>query len=212
MGRKVSSLTVSILILAFAAAIVFNIQKARFADTEEAALPVLPGSVGNWNLLKTIAIPAEFLLMLGTRTASLGEYGGADAGIIQLYILRTKGRRSTIHQPEYCYLGSGKNELLKKGTIEIALSGAVSIPANYFVLQTDQGFQTILYCYTVNSRITNSYYMQQLLLLANGFKNKKVVGSLIRISKNSLTANNDSDLSYLQAFMKELVTEKNIFE
>ncbi len=205
MARKISSLTISILILAGAALVVGFIQSTRSNNNAEAALPVLPRAVGNWMLLRTVTIPEEFLRVLGTRTASLGEYSGSEGDAIQLYILRANGRRSTIHQPEYCYLGSGKNELLKKGKVNIELSDTAEIPANYFSLQTEQGFQTVLYCYTVNDVITNSYYTQQFLLLLNGLKNKKVVGSLIRISKNSQDENYSGDLSTLQVFMAELL-------
>ncbi len=208
MERKNGSLTTSVFVLACAALTAWYIQSARLSGAVAAAMPVLPSKIGEWSLLRTVAIPDEFLKILGTKTASLGEYAGNDGKIIQVYILQTSGRRSTIHQPEYCYLGSGKNELLKRGTVGVELPDKRTVPLNYLLLQTERGFEAVLYCYTVGNIVTDSYYRQQFLFLLNGLKNKKVVGSLIRISKNYQSENNAKDLSELQLFANKLLKEK----
>jgi EpsI family protein len=205
MAHKPDNLTVSILSLGFAAVVVGFIVQGRSMTGQDAGMPVLPEHVQDWRLAKTVPIPEEFLQILGTKTAVLGEYCDDAGTSVQLYILRSNGRRSTIHQPEYCYLGSGKNELLKKGTLSTEIASGKRIPMNYLFIQTDHGFQTVLYFYTVNEVITNNYYLQQFLFLANRLKNKKVEGSLVRISRNSKNNSFTDDTEYLQLFATQLL-------
>ncbi|MFH2138101.1 MAG: exosortase C-terminal domain/associated protein EpsI [Candidatus Omnitrophota bacterium] len=206
MGRKkLDSLTISIIILAVFAVVVSFLNTSRANVSAEAEKPALPLQLSDWKLLRDVVIPEDILAVLGTKAASLGEYANALGEKVNLYILKSSGRRSTIHPPEYCYLGSGKNELLKKGKFPMNIDDKQTIKVNYMFIQIEGGFQTVVYFYTANELITNNYYKQQLFFLLKRLKSAEVQGSLIRISKFS--KNNDflAEINSLQPIVKSIV-------
>ena len=208
MRKKLDTFTVSILILVVFAVFTAKINAVKGHHPLSVSMPVLWKSFGDWKLEEQIDIPEKFLRILGTKTAVLGHYRDNDGNLLQLYILKSSGRRSTIHQPEYCYIGSGKNEILKKGDFKVfAGEKRGEITVNYFIIQIEQGFQIVSYFYTANELITNNYYKQQIVFLLKRLKNKKIEGSLVRLSKIFKKADFEEEKKLMQHAVKSLLME-----
>ncbi|MBU4305750.1 MAG: EpsI family protein [Candidatus Omnitrophica bacterium] len=209
--KKIDSLTISIIILLFCAIFIAWIKTAKVQEGNDVEKPQVPGRLGEWIFSRDIPINEEFLNILGTRGAVLAEYGNSEGEKIYLYILKSASRRSSIHPPEYCYLGSGKNELLRKETVILDIGAGHKVPVNYLLVQTEKGFQSVLYFYTANELITNSYYKQQLYFLIKRLAGKNIEGSLIRISKIYSQNNSEEEFLGLQHVAKSVVIEMKIF-
>ncbi len=205
MAGKIDTLSKSIVFLIIFAGLVFLTARLKSEDRMEDYKPLLPAQIGEWSLSAEIPIKDEFLQILGTKSAVLAEYSNNENDKFQIYVLKSSKKRSSFHQPEYCYLGSGKNELMKRGMLNIDLEGEKSTKINYFLAQTGKGTQVVCYFYTVNNMITASYYKQQFYYLLNRLKNKRVDGSLVRISKYSLEGNFDDEIKKLQLIVKSVV-------
>lgn len=205
MRKQVDSLIVSIFVLLICALFIARLNIIKGASFQGIEKPVLPVVVDGWNFGREISLSDDVLSILGTKGAILSEYVNHAGDKIYLYVLRTAGRRSSIHQPEYCYLGGGKNELLKQGTVYIADYEGKNFPVNFLCIQTAGGFQAVLYFYTANDLITNSYYKQQFYFLVNRIKGKKIEGELVRVSKFYVTGDLDKELQILQAFISSIV-------
>jgi len=205
MRKKTDTLTISIFILIIAALCGGGVNKIKTSSVDSAEKPLLPAVVGQWTLSDEIVIPDKFLRILGTKTASLGEYDSDTGEKLQLYILTSENRRASIHQPEYCYMGSGANEILKKGAIALELGDGKHARVNYFFLQTEKGFKLVNYFYTANDLVTNNYYRQQLYFLLGRLKGETVQGSLVRISKFVKNDDFSNDQDSLQVFTSQLV-------
>ncbi len=208
MARKIDSLTISCLILVCFVVMTFKINATKESTFRETKKPKLPAQLGGWNLRRELPISDDILAILGTKGAVIGEYVNEKQGKILVYILRSSSRRTSIHQPEYCYIGSGKNELLQKGTVDIQLNTGKSIAVNYLFIQTGRGFQVVTYFYTANELVSNSYNKQQFYFLLKRLKNEPVEGSLVRISKFYRKGKFEEELESLQPIVKSLLMNR----
>jgi EpsI family protein len=205
MFRKIDTLTISILILLIFAVFTARINFIKASGSAEMQKPEFIYRLGDWKFNQEIPISDDILRILGTKGAALGEYVDSSGDKLWLYILKSRGRRSSIHQPEYCYIGSGKNELLEKGRKMIDIDSQTKVPVNYIFVQNEKGFQVVVYFYTINDVITNNYYLQQLLFLQRRLSNRTAEASLIRLSKFSKSRKFTKDLQSLQHVAIQIV-------
>ncbi|MCP4649468.1 MAG: EpsI family protein [PVC group bacterium] len=204
-GKKIDNLTISVLVLFVFVLLTMRIVSSREEFALEVEKPSIPAELADWKLLGEVVIPEDILKILGTKAATLGEYRNAAGEKIDLYILKSSGRRSTIHSPEYCYLGSGKNELLKRGKYDVSLDSGKTLKVNYLFIQIEGGFQTVVYFYTANQLKTHNYYKQQLFFILKRLKNEPVEGCLMRVAKFSRNNDLEPSLESLQPVVRELV-------
>ena len=205
-AKKINSLTISIGILLVFLILMMKISSSAGVQSPvNPVKPVLPKFISDWKYYREIDIPDDILKILGTKEAVLGEYLDKGGDSLNLYILKSSGRRSVIHPPEYCYMGSGKNELLGKGTRLIEDNKGNKLAVNYLYVQVEHGFQVVIYFYTANDMVTHNYYKQQFNFLINRLKNKKIEGCLIRISKYSQNDDFEQTLKKLQPVVKQLL-------
>ncbi len=206
MAHKKNSLTVSVIVLLVANLLVFHLSGMN-RETLSETPPRLPESVREWGLAREIEIPAEFLEILGTSGASLGEYRNEQGESVLLYIIKTSSRRASIHPPEYCFLGGGDRELLRKGLTEGLPRRQAATKVNYLVIQQPEGFTSALYFYTEGSSVTASYLTQQLYFIFKRLKNIPVEGKMIRISSPYPVKNPDIELEKLKTFTQSLFSQ-----
>jgi len=208
MAARKNSLNVSIIILFICLVVVLRIGALQASFNVDIKKPQFAEQLGQWNFKREIPISEGALEILGTKGAGLAEYEDKQGEKLHIYILKTSGRRSSIHQPEYCYSG-GNNEILSKGTMTISPAEKRKMNVNYFIVQSDTGFQVVVYFYTANELISNNYYLQQLFFLKKRLQSKPVEGSLIRVSKFSQDNEFSDDLNKLQLIAEELVRKIN---
>ncbi len=205
--KKLSTLNLSLLImLIFALAVL----KVHFSLVHFQAIekkPDLPAVLGQWCYFREIPISEAALNVLGTKSAALADYEDGKGDLARLYILASYGRRSSIHEPEFCYAGSGKNDIIAKGETIIGRGKGRPFPVNYFILDTDYGYQAVMYTYTVGQEITSSYLKQQILFVVKRFKKRNVLGRLIRVSKFCKNKNYSKDLAMLEDIMVQEVKD-----
>ncbi|RKY34308.1 MAG: EpsI family protein [Candidatus Omnitrophota bacterium] len=208
MARKIDTLTISCIILFIACVLALGVNAFKKIEIKDAPKPILPQEIGDFVLINQVNLPETLIKSLQTKAASVGEYEDNSGEEIQLYVLSSAGQRSIIHQPEYCYLGSGKNELLKKGVLNIAINNHKFEQVNYFLIQIEQGFQVVLYFYTVNHLITNSYAKQQIYFLIERLKNQQVIGSLVRVSKLFKHKDSQGELDFMRPILKNIIENR----
>ncbi|MCM8814341.1 MAG: EpsI family protein [Candidatus Omnitrophica bacterium] len=205
--RREHCLRVSAAVLAVFAAISFFLRSTAIDHPAESLKPPLPAAVGQWRFLKEVPIPEMFLDILGTRAAVVGQYANAAGNSLQLYFLKGSAKRSSIHEPEYCYLGSTNNEMLERGQWLIGGNGGDAVRVNYFVLKTEQGIEMVSYCYTINGKIFNNYFIQQMALLSARVRRVPVEAMLVRASLRCDGLATDVARELLQGFMGEIIGE-----
>ncbi|MBI4844938.1 MAG: EpsI family protein [Candidatus Omnitrophica bacterium] len=210
MAKKTDSLLISLVILVIAALMSGLVNSAKTSYSDEVDKPVFPLNLGEWNFFREIPLSEDVLNILGTRGAGLAEYSNKEGEKLSWYILKTGSRRASIHQPEYCYLGSGKNELLQRGTMTIDRDENNSFKVNYLIVQAKNGFQAVVYFYTANELISNNYYKQQFYFLLRRLKGEKIEGSLIRISKFYFHNDSSLELKNLQHIVPQVIKNLNL--
>ena len=196
-----------LLCILFAAGVTM-LEKQRERFTVDFVKPVMPARLGQWTFRKEIPITDEVLAILGTKGAVLAEYENPSGEAVEVYVLRGSSKRSSIHQPEYCYLADERNELLEKINVRVTRDGR-EFPLTFMKIKSGDVFQAIAYFYTANDLITNSYARQQLFFLRCRLQGRPVEGSLIRISKFSKELDNNHDISVLQDVSFQIVSELN---
>jgi len=205
MSRKINTVTISIFILLVSAVFIARINALKASITAEVEKPEFINQLGKWKFNREIPISSDILRILGTKGAALAEYEDASGDKLWLYILKSRGRRSSIHQPEYCYIGSGRNELLERGKKIVDIDTKNKITVNYIFAQNERGFQIVAYFYTVDDFITSNYYLQQIVFLLKRLKGKDVEASLVRISKFIKGNDYSSDLESLEHVAADIV-------
>ncbi|MFH1458950.1 MAG: exosortase C-terminal domain/associated protein EpsI [Candidatus Omnitrophota bacterium] len=206
--KSKNTLIISLGVLLFFCVLMAHFKNMKSVFSTEVAKPKLLEKYGEWSYLREIPISENILEVLGTKGAVLGEYKNAQGEKLQVYILKASLKRSSIHQPEYCYLGATE-ELIKKGSLNIDLNKKEKIPVNYLLVKTQAGIDLVMYTYETNCIFTNNYYWQQFLFLIQRLKGHSVNGSLIRVSKSTINDKLSDDIKVLQLVIKSIVISDN---
>lgn len=193
-----------IIILIISLSIIFLLYKRQQPIEETFVIPVnIPHKIDDW-IGKDIPLTDKIYQILGTNKVILREYKNQEGDIIWLYVVFSEKDRTSFHPPEYCYLGSGKTEIIKKDTITVAFDEN-SLSANKLVFQMARGRQLVLFWYMAGSQTFASYYRQQLHLILKIIRGKSSQGTMVRLS-TYIQDDEEKAFKRLKLFLKSLIS------
>jgi len=143
--------------------------------------------------------------ILGTDKVLLRVYSDSRSERVSMQVVYSDEKRQSFHPPEYCYLGSGNNELLEKGKVRLTLEGGEEMAVNKAVYQTKRGRVLLLDWYTAGDLTTENYYKQQVYFVINQLKRGKSGGSAVRVWTPIIGNDYDAALDRCQRFIREIV-------
>lgn len=140
----------------------------------------VPTTLGPW-VGRPLAVERRALQILETDHVTLTEYRRApEAPPVWLAQVSGFGNRAAFHPPELCYIGS-HFEILERGVVALPVAGRSHRVMRLVLGQGNERFEA-WYWFTANSRVTPSYYQQQLWLLLDAVRGTPMSGALIRLS------------------------------
>lgn len=185
MEKKDLNLILTIIILVVCGACVLAISSFKRTPSRDVKLLEFPLKLGEWtgNDIKFDDREYERKVyeILGTNKVLLRLYADGKNERVSIQVVYSDQKRQSFHPPEYCYLGSGNNELLEKGRVQITLDGGKTLMVNKAVYQTNKGKVLLLDWYTAGDLMTENYYKQQIYFVMNQLKGGKSGGSAVRI-------------------------------
>jgi EpsI family protein len=102
---------------------------------------------------------------------------------VYVTIIFSMDNRKGTHPPDVCLAGSGEGIVAKEDVVVEGIPGRDSVPFRGLVVkQTDGSMSYFIYTYKCGSRYTDSFWMQQLLIVWNGLSDRNASGALIRLS------------------------------
>ena len=162
----------------------------------------IPMELGEWKG-KDMPITERVYQILETEDVLMREYINSRGEKVDLAIVYSGASRAAFHPPEICYLGGGR-ELLNKNleTVEIGGSGENStLRANKILMKDSFGKEIAWYWFTVGSKVTENYYLQQCYFIWNELSRNPAGGSLIRVSARTTS----NDISQADALGKDFI-------
>lgn len=209
MEKKDLNLIVAVIILAVCGACVLAISSFKRTPSREVKLLEFPLKLGGWtgNDIKFDDKEYEQKVyeILGTDKVLLRLYTDGKNEKVSIQVVYSDRKRQSFHPPEYCYLGSGYNELLEKGRARIALDGGRDIMVNKAVYQTKRGKILLLDWYTAGDLMTDNYYKQQVYFVMNQFKRVKNGGSAVRVWTPIVGNDSDAAFDRCQRLIREVI-------
>jgi len=169
-----------IVILLIAVILVFKIQHVAGSTVSQIDLAQLPLSVGNWKG-KEVEVEDKIYEWLETKDVIMREYTDGSGKPVNLSIVYSKGSRSTFHPPEVCFSGGGFS-LKEKGYDSVTLKNGSTLRMTKLVLLHNKGILNSWYWFSAGNRFVPSFYQQQIKLLSDALKGKRMEGALIRVS------------------------------
>lgn len=209
MGKKDLNLIIAIAVLAACAVCVAAISTVKRTPARDVKLLEFPLKMGEWagNNVKFSDKEYEKQIyeILGTDKVLLRYYVDKRNEVVSLQVVYSDQKRQSFHPPEYCYLGSGYNELLEAGKAEVALDGGKVLTVNRTVYQTKKGKVLMLDWYTAGDLMTGNYYKQQVYFVLNQLKGGRGGGSAVRVWTSIVNDDTEAALERCRSFTKELV-------
>jgi EpsI family protein len=184
-GKKDLSLIVAIVILIACGACVLAISSLKRTPSRDVKLLEFPLKIGEWTgtdiKFEDREYEKQVYAILGTNKVLLRSYSDARGEKAAMQVVYSDQKRQSFHPPEYCYLGSGNNELLETGKAQVTLDGGKILGVNRTVYQVKRGKVLMLDWYTAGDLMTENYYKQQLYFVMNQLKRGKSGGSSVRV-------------------------------
>lgn len=203
-NKKINYLLVVMLLVITSILSILSFNKREDAlKKEDFTMIEIPYELNGW-LGKDVKLDEEVFEILGTKRIIMRQYKNSNDDIIWLYLVCSEKNRTSFHPPEYCYLGSGKNELLEKETASTEISDE-TLSFNRLIFQTQGGLQMVLFWFTADKEMFASYYKQQLRLLLNTIRNKKSEGIMVRLSTYFNPENEEERFEMMRLFIKDLM-------
>ena len=185
MGKKELNLIVAVVILAACGACVLGISTIKRAPSRDVKLMEFPINLGEWTgkdvKFRDDEYRKQVYEILGTDKVLLRTYTDRNKESAAIQVVYSDQKRQSFHPPEYCYLGSGANELLENGRAQVALDGGKILPVNRTVYQIKGGKVLMLDWYTAGDMMTGNYYKQQAYFVINQLRRAKSGGSAVRV-------------------------------
>lgn len=209
MGKKDLNLIVAIVILIACGACVLAISSFKRTPSRDVRLLEFPLKVGEWTgtvmKFEDKEYEKQVYAILGTNKVLLRTYTDARNERVAIQVVYSDQKRQSFHPPEYCYLGSGDNELLEAGKARIALDGGKALAVNRTVYQVKRGKVLMLDWYTAGDLMTENYYRQQLYFVMNQLKRGKSGGSAVRVWTPIIGNDTDAALDRCQRLIREAI-------
>ena len=136
----------------------------------------IPYDLGPWHG-EDILLDERTYEILETRDILCREYrAGPAIPPVELLIVFAEANRKASHPPEVCYIGSGAH-IDSKSIEPLGVS-----PANRLQVSHGRARDVVLYWYLAGSRLTTSYYGQQMAILWAQLTGRPAQGAMIRCS------------------------------
>ena len=185
MGKKELNLVIAITILAACGAGVLGISTMKRMPSRQVKLMDFPLKLGEWTgkdiKFENKEYEKQVYQILGTDKVLIRAYSDTKNEAVAIQVVYSDQKRQSFHPPEYCYLGSGANELLETGKVQVSLGGGKILDANRTVYQIKKGKILMLDWYTAGDMMTGNYYKQQIYFVINQLGHAKNGGSAIRV-------------------------------
>lgn len=164
----------------------------------------IPMELGEWKG-KDMPITKRVYQILETEDVLMREYTNSRGEKVDLAIVYSGSSRAAFHPPEICYLGDGRELLIKNlETVESGRSGEnSSLRTNKLLMKDKFGREIAWYWFTVGSKITENYYLQQCYFIWNELSRRPTGGSLIRVSARTT----GSDITQADALGKDFIKQ-----
>ena len=209
MGKKELNLIIAVVILAACGACVLGISTVKRAPSRAVKLMEFPLKLGEWTgkdiKFQDKEYEKQVYAILGTDKVLIRAYTDRNNQSAAIQVVYSDQKRQSFHPPEYCYLGSGANELLETGKVQVSLDGGKVLCVNRTVYQIKGGKVLMLDWYTAGDMMTGNYYKQQIYFVINQLKRAKSGGSAVR-AWTPITGN-DTDAAFdrCQRLIREIV-------
>ena len=208
MGKKNLNLIVAIVALIACGVCVLAISSFKRTPSRDVRLLEFPLKVGEWTgadmKFEDKEYEKQVYAILGTNKVLLRAYADAGNEKAAIQVVYSDQKRQSFHPPEYCYLGSGDNELLEAGKAQVALDGGKTLAVNRTVYQLKRGKVLMLDWYTAGDLMTENYYRQQLYFVMNQLKRGKSGGSAVRVWTPVIGNDADAALDRCQRLIREV--------
>ncbi|MDD5310152.1 MAG: EpsI family protein [Candidatus Omnitrophica bacterium] len=209
MGKNERNLIIAIVILAACGACVFGISTVKRAPSRAVKLMEFPLNLGEWTgkdiKFEDKEYEKQVYEILGTDKVLIRAYSDRKNESAAVQVVYSDQKRQSFHPPEYCYLGSGANELLETGKAQVALEDGKVLPVNRTVYQTKRGKVLMLDWYTAGDMMTGNYYKQQMYFMINQLKRAKSGGSAVRVWTPIIGNDVDAAFDRCRRLIREMV-------
>ena len=209
MGKKELNLIIAIVILAACGACVLGISTVKRTPSRAVKLMEFPLKLGEWTgrdiKFQDKEYEKQVYAILGTDKVLIRAYTDRNKQSAAIQVVYSDQKRQSFHPPEYCYLGSGANELLENGKAQVALDGGKVLPVNRTVYQIKGGKVLMLDWYTAGDMMTGNFYKQQIYFVINQIKGAKGGGSAVRVWTPIIGNDADAALDRCQRLIREIV-------
>lgn len=209
MEKRDLNLIVAIVILIACSACVLGFSSFKRTPSRDVKLLEFPLKIGEWTgtdmKFENKEYEKQVYAILGTNKVLLRSYADAKKEITAIQVVYSDQKRQSFHPPEYCYLGSGNNELLETGKTQIALDGGKILAVNRAVYQIKRGKVLMLDWYTAGDLMTENYYKQQLYFVINQLKRGKGGGSSVRVWTPIIDNDTDAALDRCRRLIREAI-------
>jgi EpsI family protein len=208
-GKKEINTFISIGILLSCLTAVLFISSLKRAPARDVRILSFPMELAGWQGADVEFKDKEYLKrvyeILGTDKVLIRSYRNSEGEKVLIQVVYSDQKRQSFHPPEYCYLGSGNNEMLYRGKVNIDLSGKEAFSANESVYRVSRNKVLMLDWYTSGDVMTGNYYKQQLFFVLNQFKHAKSGGSAVRVWTVVSGDDEAGALERCKKFIKEVV-------
>jgi EpsI family protein len=128
--------------------------------------------------------------------------------LVHVSIIFSMDNRKGTHPPDVCLAGSGEGIVAKETVGVDGIPGRDSVDFRGLVVNNHDGSKTYyIYTYKCGGRYTDSFWMQQLLIMWNGLVNSNASGALIRLStpiEQSPAQARERCIDYIRAVIPQL--------
>lgn len=209
MGKKDLNLIITIAILIACGACILAISSFKRTPSRDVRLLEFPLKIGEWTGADVRFEDKEYekqvYAILGTNKVLLRSYEDAKKEKTAIQIVYSDQKRQSFHPPEYCYLGSGNNELLETGKAQVMLDGGKTLVVNRTVYQVKRGKVLMLDWYTAGGLMTENYYKQQLYFVMNQLRRGKSGGSAVRVWTPIIDNDTGAAFDRCQRLIREVI-------
>jgi len=153
--------------------------------TESVAANALPPTmpVGGRNLIATPRrLDRKTLGILETDDYFYSTYTAPGAAPMDFCIIFSHDNRKGTHPPDQCLAGGGERILAKADVLLTDAPGRGAVSCRELVIQSGTRKMYFLYTYKCGDAYTNSFWVQQATIFANGLLSRDASGALIRLS------------------------------
>ncbi len=202
-GRRASWVAILLVVVSVAGAAYLNQSVPPMWD-ETTAAGVLPRTMEiagrEWSSYD-IELDAQTLAVLETSDYLCRTYVSAGMAPVEFSIIFSRDNRKGTHPPDLCLEGAGQDLTTIRDLV------VDDVPCRELVVQRGAARSYFIYTYKCGERYTNSFWLQQLTIFANGLARRDTSGALIRVStpmQGSIEEARDLSVQFLRAAVPHL--------